>query len=245
MSEQKKPARLRRFRSTTDLGQKWHGWHGLGGNFAEGMLHQTKGWCMAHVVWINADSGEPLYDQPLIIEDPGTILLCTTPDGKIGFVPSFRPTGPRLSHEPNVSYVRHLANQDGWSTLVESLGRWMWELPRGIAPPGEANGGKGEVELLNLIKKIAMIEAATEAGFAIDNIRVLKARLNPNTTFFPHGQYVVVCNIASMGEQRPEALEFIGRVKLFTGLEVRQMIDRGEIEDALTLAAFVLAGVRV
>ncbi len=58
-------------------------------------------------------------------------------------------------------YVKLLAQEDRWEELLESLGQWHWELPRGLAPVAQ------ETDLKSYIIRTAKMEAKQEAGFEI------------------------------------------------------------------------------
>lgn len=232
MSTQEKPAQIRRF-TEADRGQPYDGWQPLGGDYMLGMAN-TRGFASVHAVVMKAGAGglKPIYDQPIIIENPGAVLICMSGD-KIGLVRNFRFTAERLPI--GFDYIRMLAQTDSWDALFNSLGRWSWEAPRGIAPPTDGSN------LVQYIRQLAKIEAKDEAGFEIGDVRIA-GRLNPNSTFFAHAQYAVTCKIMQVGEQRPEALEVIGQVSLFDRKQVREMIDKGEVDDSLTLAAMMVCG---
>lgn len=66
-----------------------------------------------------------------------------------------------------------------------------------------------------------------------------------NATFFLHPQWVVLAEIESAGEARPENPEIIGNSRLFTRADLRGLVDAGELDDGLTLAAFALAGIAI
>lgn len=230
-----KPGGLRRF-SAVDIDQPVHGWKPVNGQFAEGMVN-VRGWAALHVIVQKVADGESLkdlYDQIVLIENPGAVVVCTLGD-KVGLVQNFRFTAERL-FDAKGDYVRRLANEQRWEELLLSLGEWRWELPRGMAPPAEGDEGLEEY-----VVKTAKLESAGEAGFVVEKARIC-GRINPNSTFFAHSQYVVAAEILRRTAAQPEREEIVGGVKLFTMEELWALVARGELQDGLTLAALALSG---
>lgn len=202
-----------------------------------GGIFNPRGFAMPRVVVQKRDEGElrPLYDQPMIVENPGTIAVCTQGD-QVGLVQNFRMVGNRLMPNAGADYVRRLNDEERWQELVESLGQWKWECPRGLAPPGTDPS-----DLERFVMDTAKIEANEEAGFTIKNPRIC-GWLNTNPTFFAHPQAVVHAEIESHGEAKHEDLEIIGKTSLFSREQVRAMVEKGELDDGLTIAGLALAG---
>ena len=224
--------------SEVDQGQPFHGWLPLGADLHQGLAN-PKGWAALHIVvqkLIETDSEierKDLYDQILIVENPGAVVVARHGD-RVGMVQSFRFTGERLlTADPG--YVSALANDGRFEELLTTLGRWQWELPKGLNPRDEST------DLERLILNTAKLEAEQEAGYTIENARIA-GRINANPTFFAHAQYAVVADIRTVGENNPEELEMIGKVKLFTASEIRKLTSEGEFEDGLSLAALAIAG---
>ncbi|TSC68633.1 MAG: hypothetical protein G01um101456_562, partial [Parcubacteria group bacterium Gr01-1014_56] len=159
-------------------------------------------------------------------------------DGRIGLVQNFRMTGPRILPEAGSDYVSRLNDEKRWDELLSSLGEWKWEAPRGLIP-----GPQGK-DLEAFIIKTAKLEALQEAGFVIDEARIA-GTLNANSTFFAHAQYVVHGKIKSVEKSSPEETEMIGTTKLFTRQELRELQEKGEFDDGLTLAALALCGISI
>lgn len=205
-----------------------------------GGLVNLRGWAFLRVVlWKLVDGVRvALYDQPVIVENPGAIVVCQLGD-RIGLVRSFRMVADRLLPDAGSEYVKRLQDGRLWSALVENVGQWKWEAPRGLIhiPPDEMN-------LEEFVVKSAKLEALDEAGFRIRDAR-LAGRVNVNPTFFLHSQWVVHAEIASIGEANPENLEILGGSKLFTRAELRALVDSGELDDGLTLAALALCGIAI
>jgi hypothetical protein len=233
-------AAVRLFQSGDAL-SRIHGWRPLKGDPLSGLVNE-KGWACLHVVVQKllgegiTQAPQDLYDQVMIFENPGAIVVCQDGD-KVGLVRSYRFTAERLASlaESNKNYLQRLAQEERWDELLQSLGRWQWELPRGLAPTAEG------LDLQKFILASARVEASEEGGFQIDNARIC-GRVNPNSTFFAHSQYVVRGDIVRVGTNRPEQLELIGKAQLFGKDELRQLTDAGEFDDGLSLAAFALSG---
>jgi 8-oxo-dGTP pyrophosphatase MutT (NUDIX family) len=205
-----------------------------------GGLHNPRGFAMLRVVVEKDMDGQmrPLYDQPIIVENPGAIVIAQLGD-KIGLIQSYRMVGPRLPEDAGSEYIRRLDEEKLWSELAESLGQPMWEAPRGLIPAE----GKTEDECLeDCIIRTAKLEALQEAGLTIGEARIV-GQVNANPTFFPHAQYIVQAKIESIGEAQHEDLEIIGAMRLFTVEELRELNSRGEFNDALSLAGLALCGI--
>lgn len=174
-----------------------------------------------------------LYAQPLIVENAGSIVVCTA-GGQVGMVENFRFTGSRIL-EAGPDYIKRLDEEGRWEELLNTLGEWHWELPRGLS---QAEAG---TDLEKFVLETAKAEALEESGFAIANARIC-GKVNANTTFFAHSQYVVAANIVAKGQNKPEELEILGKTRMFSAHEIRVMADSRALQDGLTLGALALAG---
>ena len=247
-----RPLRQRAF-TEADIGTKLKGWrkeglNGKDGNRIHGFVNPI-GFGLVHVVNQKSADGKlaDLYDQFVLIENPGAIVVCTDAAGRVGLVPNFRLVGDRppeiLERLKNpdsgkydyAAYVRTLRDKRLVEDVLATLGEHVWELPRGLAPAGEA------ADLQAFVRKVAAIEAKEEAGFDVTDVR-LRGKVNANTTFFPHAQHVVSATIVGVGKSRPEALESIGKVNMFTTAQLRQMADDDQLFDGLTLACLAKVG---
>ena len=254
MTAQNRPLRQRPF-TEADIGTKLQGWRqegleGKSGDRIHGFVNPM-GFGLVHVVnQKNADGKlSDLYDQFVLIENPGAMVVCTDAAGRVGLVPNFRLVGDRpkeiLERLKNpatgaydyAAYMRVLRDKRLIEDVLASLGEHVWELPRGLAPAGEA------ADIAAFVRKVAAIEAKEEAGFDVADVR-LRGKVNANTTFFPHAQYVVSATIVGVGASKPEALESIGKVKMFTPEQLRRMADADELFDGLTLACLAKVGYR-
>lgn len=216
-----------------DLGTSIVGWKSTSAG-VNGLIN-SKGWALLRVVVqkVIDDHLKDLYDQPLIVENAGSIVVCTAGD-KVGLVQNYRFTGKRIL-EAGVDYVKRLNEEGRWDELLATLGQWQWELPRGLSQVNK------ETNLYKFVLDTAKAEALEESGFAIANVRIA-GMVNANTTFFAHSQYVVTADVVSIGENKPESLEILGRTQMFSAREIRRMTDTSLLQDGLTLASLALAG---
>jgi hypothetical protein len=152
------------------FGKELIGWKPI--SQGEGGLFNPIGFACLRVVVQKEVSNEmvDLYDQPLVVEDPGAVIVCQAGE-KIGFVQSFRMVGERVSVDGG-TYVASLNEGKRWTDLLNSLGQEKWELPRGVAPVGNADPAQA-------VLAIARQEALEEAGFVLKNVRVA-GRINTN-----------------------------------------------------------------
>lgn len=233
MSEQKARAGSIRLLRAPDMETPLVGWRSASGG--HGGLVNAKGWAMLRVIVQKLVDGavKDLYDQPLLVENAGAIVVCQAGD-RVGLVQNFRFVGKRLMNAGK-DYVRKLDDEGRWDELVAELGSWQWELPRGLSQI------ENETDLERFVIATAKAEALEESGFAIGDARIA-GLLNVNPTFFAHSQYVVHGKVVSSGESHPEDLEIIGQTTLFDAKQIRSMVDRLEIQDGLTLAALAMAG---
>ncbi|OGL89310.1 hypothetical protein A3H75_02460 [Candidatus Uhrbacteria bacterium RIFCSPLOWO2_02_FULL_51_9] len=199
---------------------------------------------------------EDLYDQPVLIENPGAIVVCRIgsltgsltsrasegsgrtsagPGARVGLVQNWRLVGERIATTPG-QYVRELEENGRWDELFRTLGAWRWELPQGLAPPSD------EQDLTAFVLKSAKLEAVEEGGFVVRNARIA-GRVNASPTFFPHAQYVVDAEIARVESQDAEDLEMLGGTWLATPADIRQLVIAGELDNAMSLSALAIAGV--
>ena len=254
MTAPNRPLRLRQF-TQDDFGTKLHGWRQHGLKTADGKpvdaAVNDMGFAAVHVVNQKADGvgWKDQYDQFVLFENPGAIVVCTDAAGRVGLVPNFRLVGDRPSSalerlkNPETGkydyarYVKTLREQGLFQEVLDTLGEHVWELPRGLAPAAEA------ADLAAFVRKVAAIEAKEEAGLELADVR-LRGKVNANTTFYPHAQFVVSATVVGAGASRPEERESIGKLKMFTPEELRRMADKDELFDGLTLACLAKAGYR-
>lgn len=209
----------------------------------EGGLVNLRGYALLRVVVQKMVEPIPtpmdLYDQPMLVENVGSIVVPLLPDGRVGLIESYRMVGERLlAADPN--YVARLDAEGKWAELLRTLGAWKWEVPRGI-PPVKVPGTFA-IEA-DLARAAAKLEALEEAGWTLGDLEVV-GRVNTNPTFFTHAQYVVRGTVVGQGEQQPEKLEMIGRVRFFSPERIRTMVQSGGLDDGMTKAALADAGFR-
>ena len=230
MSKDEKPGAVRPF-----LSGDRQDWMPIGGDAYQGFAN-PRGWALVHAVVqkaANEGSLRDLYDQFLMVEDPGTIVVPRIGQ-KVGMVQNYRFVGERLL--PDIDYVRKLVEGNLWAEVCASLGTWKWELPRGIGKPPDAG-----VDLRHFVLAAAKVEADEEGGFEVTDERIC-GRINPNSTFFPHAQYVVAARVTKIVPSSPEERELIGRAQAFSRNEIEDMIEKGQLDDALSLSALVVSG---
>lgn len=204
----------------------------------DGSLVNTRGFAMLRVVVQKLMEGklEDLYDQPMLVENVGSVVVPIL-DEKVGLVESFRMTGERIiAADPN--YVANLNKNARWEELCATLGQWAWEVPRGIPPTKVLEKFESDEELA---LATARLEALDEAGFEMVDTRVV-GRVNVNPTFFAHSQFVVSGRVASQKKHQPEDLEIIGKTRFFAPETIRAMVDDGNLQDGMTMAALSAAG---
>ncbi|HCC23827.1 TPA: hypothetical protein DF272_06665 [Candidatus Falkowbacteria bacterium] len=223
------------FNLTNPWGKPVVGWKETSQGF--GGLFNPQGWAALRAVLFKLapeSLKQWLYDQILLVENPGAIVIMEL-DGRIALTRNFRMVGERLLPEAAGDYIRRLNEERLWNVLLDTLGRWMWETPRGLI-----NDPKSQ-NLEEFILRTAKVEALEESGYRLKDVRIA-GRVNANSTFFAHAQYIVYGKIESQGEAKPEDLEMIGNSKLFTLDQLREMNQTGEFEDGLTLAGLALCG---
>ncbi len=187
----------------------------------------------------------PGYEQPLLIEDLGAIVIATDAQGRVALVENYRFIGPRLADAPPSGYVRSILERDRWKELAESLGTWNLECPRGMLDANKlATPPKAGDDLGAFIKGVARVEGLEEGGLELEDLR-FAGWMNTNTTFFAHPQAVVEARIVRINKQDPEAFEHIGALHLLSPSELRARIDASTFIDGVTLAGLSICGIHV
>lgn len=217
-----------------DLSSDFVGWKsppiGTGG-----IVNTRLGVGLLRVVVQKAAEGKlkDLYDQPIMIENAGAIVVCQAGD-RVGLVQNYRFVGERLL-DAGSDYIKRLHDEGRFEELLGTLGRWCWELPRGLSP------GNNTADVRKFILATAKAEAIEESGLELTDTRIA-GRVNANSTFYAHAQYVVHGRIVGRGGNRPEVGEMLGRTKLFSAPEIRALVDSGGLDDGLTLASLAVCG---
>jgi hypothetical protein len=212
-----------------------------------GLCNPGAGFAMLRVVNRKPDKDgqlRDLYDQPMLVETLGSVVVPIWPGRtpRVGLIKSFRMVGERIvAAEP--AYIMRLQQENRWEELLATLGAWRWEVPRGLPPAKIPEKFESDQDLA---LACARLEAVTEGGFILDELKVV-GRVNTNPTFFPHAQFVVRGKIVSQQAQEPEDLEMIGPVRLFTASEIRAMVNGDKFDgcgfdDGITKAALGDAG---
>lgn len=156
----------------------------------------------------------------------------------MGLVRNFRMVGERIAVVNPSDYVRTLDAEGRWEELCTGLGEWRCELPQGLAPKSD-----DARDLEAFVKKAAKLEAAEEGGFQVEDVHIV-GRVNTNPTFFTAAQYVVEARLVGVGERHPEDMEILGGMELATPERLRELVRGGQLDNALSLAALAIAGVR-
>ncbi|MCA9376037.1 MAG: hypothetical protein KC925_03155 [Candidatus Doudnabacteria bacterium] len=199
------------------------------------------GFAAVHVVHQRENGdGQPelLYDQFVIVENPGAIVVIERGDGAIALIQATRKVGSRIISGAN--YVGELMEAGRMPELIETLGAKRWEVPRGIPPTSMKAADTLEASIL----KIARLESLEEAGIEIEDAQVVGVG-NTNPTFFPHAQYIVHARVAAIGQQQPEELEEIGPMRFFFPADIRRLAMQCELDDMLTFGALAMCGIRI
>lgn len=170
-----------------------------------------------HHVVVCDEGGRPLYAQPANAEPLGAVIVPVDASGRIGWIRTFRAAPPT---EGAGSYpVTDLTNQ----------GRWMLELPRGGAEPGEPPA------------QTAHRECEEELGVAAVEVARL-GQVVSNSTFQLNAIPVFRATVdADMSTTYPkDEAEPIAGVEWMSRAQVRACARRGEISCGLSLAALCL-----
>lgn len=228
------------FRLLTDPSQVPRGW-----NLIEGLGEaraNPRGWA---ILWWAVMAGRG-YEQPMILEAPGAMVIVRDDQGRIAFVEQHRAQRPRLPEaltgSGGLGYIALLVRDNLFGKLeASSSGSISYELPAGLVDPKDIQPG---ISYEQLVTRIGEREASEEAGLRVDVTNVHLDTMNANPVFFLHPHSVVVGTLVSTGKATPDAEEAIkGRVWL-TEEQIRARFASGELYDARTIAALAIAGIR-
>ena len=163
------------------------------------------------------DDGTPRYDQFLHTEPIGAITVPVNTEGEIGLIEIER-----------VSF-KFGAEQVWPITDFSALGEVSIEIPRGAPRKGEA------------AKQTALREGQEELNSPILSVEQI-GMLTPNTTFHPHRipVYHVRVDHRREGPIPLDVNERILKVRWHPEAQVRDLIRRGKIYCAMTLAALAM-----
>ena len=86
-------------------------------------LQNPRGFAMLRVVTNKMQDDEmvALYDQPIIVENAGSIIIAQI-DDKVGLTQNFRFVGDRLLPDAGSNYIKKLQEKKLWKELTSSLG---------------------------------------------------------------------------------------------------------------------------
>lgn len=182
-------------------------------------------WVMSHVkgigdiihVVILSDEGQPLWDQWLFFEGVGAITLPVNKKGEIGLVQVARPL------------LRDMAGYVYRGADLSELGKYSWELPRGMPYKDERP------------EQTAAREGGEELGSPVKVSRRL-GNVSPNTKYFPVQQPLFLAEIDEeyQGPMPADVNEKILRVEWTSRHRIDEMIDQGLIFCGFTLSGLAL-----
>ncbi len=185
------------------------------------------------------------YEQPVIVEAPGALVVVRDGKGRVGFVEQHRAHRPRLdramSGQDGLGYIKLLMQEALWGALMESHpGSVLLELPAGLVDPADIAPGR---DYEDLVRRIGEREAAQETGFTVRVTQVFTDSVNPNPVFFLHPQNVVVGKLEAIGHANPDPEEAIKGRRWLTPEEIRLAIREKRIMDSRAIHALYLAEV--
>lgn len=114
-----------------------------------------------------------------------------------------------------------------------SVGRDLWELPRGAGDLADRDADPSEPELVTGVR-----ELREETGYTATRARLI-GRYVVDSTVFPQGMGVVRCEIGA-GVEPEETDGEVSEVRWFTDVEVRRLIREGVIADANSLSGLAI-----
>lgn len=185
------------------------------------------------------------YEQPVIVEAPGALVVIRDDKGRVGFVEQHRAHRPRLeqamSGRDGLGYIKLLIEEVLWGSLMQSSpGSVLLELPAGLIDPADIAPGRGYEDL---VRRIGEREAAQETGFRVRVTHVFTDAVNPNPVFFLHPQNVVVGKLEAIGDASPDPEEAIRGRCWLTPEEIKRAIHEKRIMDSRAIHALHLAEV--
>lgn len=202
----------------------------------------------AEVDGVTRQGYKPGYDQPVIIEDLGAIIIATDDLGRIALIENYRFIADRLPGLPVAGYVKALLESGRWEELVGTAGRESLECPRGLLNANELSADARALavgaDVTAFVKHTARAEGLEEGGLVLDNL-TFAGWINWNTTFCLHSQAVVRAHVKSVNKQAPEEFEHIGALHFVSPQELRRRIDEKQFVDGLTLGALALCGIQI
>ncbi|MBU6447407.1 NUDIX domain-containing protein [Patescibacteria group bacterium] len=173
--------------------------------------------------------GNALYDQPLMVENQGAVIVALDSRGRIGMVRVFRPVAKHIdTFNPRAFYDQYMW-EHAWDERegMEFFGRFSWELPGGMHKDGDSSH-----------QQTAEREATEELGVHMRWCEYL-GMIIPNTTFMATPQPVYLGRVHEGRGSSPthQDEEGIAKVGWFSRKELDMAIADGSIFDAITMAA--------
>jgi 8-oxo-dGTP pyrophosphatase MutT (NUDIX family) len=165
------------------------------------------------------EGGENVYDLWIVDNPPAAAVAALDHRGYLGLVHIWRP----------VTEMRVSPRQ---FDLTE-LGRWRWELPRGLAEPDESLG------------HAAIREGSEELRCALTSPRLL-GYYHGNSSYVskPIPLYVADAAVGPRTDYRHDEYEGIRQARFFSPAEVRTMILSGEVDDGYVHSACAYLSLR-
>lgn len=191
------------------------GWRG---DDSQVIANDALGAHVLHVVVCNDDM--ILWDQILRCEIGGGVFLPVDEQQRIGLQKQWRP-----QTNDSAAWKKEYPNID-----VTKLGRDSWEVPRGFAKVGESGAA-------------AAVREAQEETESVVVSSTLLGDVCDNTALSPHMTAIQIGTIDSTRkpQDKPDLNEkMLAPLTFFTLKEIKQMVARGEVYDAYTLAALGL-----
>jgi 8-oxo-dGTP pyrophosphatase MutT (NUDIX family) len=184
---------------------------------------------VAHVAVCN-DEGKGIYDQPVIIENRGAIVVVLNEKKEFGLVRVFRPVAKSFADFDSRAFQQALL--DGTADM-SLLGAPSLEIPRGMPTKGDAS-----------VAHTAAREGSEETGKLL-RWPVKIGNLVWNTTFAPNDTDIYISQIDSKSTRAlpPDVNEKIFGVEYFPWSDVKEKIASGEIFCGMTKAALFQADI--
>ncbi len=163
------------------------------------------------------EGGKNLYDLWIVDNPPAAAVAALDDRGYLGLVHIWRPVTEMRVSPRRVS--------------LSELGRWRWELPRGLADPDEA------------LDMAAIREGSEELGCVLTSPRIL-GYYHGNSSYIPRPIPLYLANAGRRVDHGHDEHEGIRHAEFFSPEEVRAMILAGEIDDGYVHSACTYLGLR-
>lgn len=163
------------------------------------------------------EDGKSLYDLWIVDNPPAAAVAALDDRGHLGLVHIWRPVTEMRVSPRRVS--------------LSELGRWWWELPRGLADPGET------------LDQTAIREGSEELGCVLTSPDLL-GYYHGNSSYIPRPIPLYLAKAGCRVEHENNEHEGIRHAEFFSPEEVHTMILAGEIDDGYVHSACVYLGLR-